>query len=168
MATVQRLNAQLVPILGKNVQRYPIEKWHITIAFIGMLDERAREQFETKMRAVCSTREPLNISFDGRILHFERGSGRYTIALSIAPNRPMAELRDAVEHVLNETSDHTPEERPFRPHVTIAKGNEPIGEVEGLRVEKSSFIATDMLLYRSELRQTGSVFSVEASFALAA
>jgi 2'-5' RNA ligase len=137
------------------------ESWHITLQFLGNANE---EQYT--LGAVRFPPVPIRMEALGC---FDR-AGIFYAGVGLTPA-----LVSLQQHITAATSlcGFVPEARPFRPHITLARGK---GEGRGrelrtltARVRQPSFtpfIAEEYLLYESHLSPAGSKYEVRNRFTL--
>ncbi len=101
---------------------------------------------------------------------FSGGAGVRTLWMGLAPEAPLIALQDKVERACRKAG-FAPERRAFRPHVTVARFNQP-PELERTRrfleryagFRRESFRVSGFSLFSSELRPRGSIYRIEADF----
>jgi RNA 2',3'-cyclic 3'-phosphodiesterase len=149
------------------------EKLHLTLKFLGKTDD---DQLERVKRAVGSA------AASGNVLTLElAGTGVFPSARS--PRILWLGLResgDALKVLANrmetecETIGFPKENRPFSPHLTIGRVREPHRSRELAEKHAASkfgpvaFVVNEVVVYKSELRPTGSIYSKLAAFPLMA
>ncbi len=171
----QDLNRTIEPEIprGTRISWVQPAKIHLTIKFLGDMDEQlidplsvAVEQAIANKRAVNVPLEQLGVfprPHNPRVLwvgpseHWERG----------AEAKRLAEIHDAIEQAC-EGLNFLRETQSFSPHLTLARmklGERHIGAAlakSGLldrRLSLGSFAVGSVVLMKSELKQTGSVYT---------
>ncbi len=97
----------------------PSENLHITLRFIGEVDETAMQDIAVAASAIRF--EPFSVTLSGAG-HFERRGRVSAVWLGVAADPALAALRDRVEGAVVRAGQ-PPEGRRFRPHVTVARFN---------------------------------------------
>ena len=142
----------------------PTESLHVTLAFLG---ERPDEEAEPIADAVRATAAPVpGLSLAEAAWLPPRRPG--VLAVDLADDGACARLQQAVAAALAGLGAYTPERRPFRPHVTVARVR------KGARVDRSvppipdsgTFAAPAVTLYRSRLSPKGASYAALARIPL--
>ncbi|HEX6548573.1 MAG TPA: RNA 2',3'-cyclic phosphodiesterase [Candidatus Dormibacteraeota bacterium] len=128
----------------------PAASLHLTLRFAGNLEEEACDRLRTELHRIRHQ------SFEVRLGELGSFGGRLAsvIWIGLAEGRePAAELAAACELACR-AAGLAPEERPFRPHVTLARARsrrgEPAVELAPLP-ELAAWRAESFVLYRSRL-----------------
>jgi len=143
------------------------ESWHITLQFLG---ETPPERYDCALARLREIRSPqVPVWLDG-IGFFDR-AGVFFAGVNVSP-----ELRLLQKQVITATAQcgFIPEERPFHPHVTLAraKGDNRGQALRRLKARidpKAAFpriVATEFLLYEAFLGAGGSRYEVRGRFPL--
>jgi 2'-5' RNA ligase len=130
---------------GKAVER---RNWHITLAYIGNFpEERIHELHEAKQSIRV---EPFRLRFD-RLEFWPRPK----IAALATPIVPL-EMQRLVETVQGAVfaAGIEPEQRTYRPHVTVAKNARPF---ETLRLAQSAVVEWDRIELVESISEPGGV-----------
>lgn len=113
-----RVDAAIAGLRGAHPQLrwVPVENWHLTLAFLGSVDDDLAGEVDAAVGEAVGGVEPFELSLDGRLGAF---GGRVLWAGLDAP--PQAEgLASRVRAAV--TARGLPvDERPFRPHLTVAR-----------------------------------------------
>jgi len=122
---VARLNVGKAAAAGRDVRLDSPERWHVTLAFLGEIDESGVAAAETALSAVAGEwpREhagpaPLQVADGGRF-----GSGPSTV-LWVGLHGDLGRLTDLagqVNHELIQVGLPSGDGKPFRPHLTLAR-----------------------------------------------
>lgn len=121
-AEVERHFAEMVGTLavarpmpeGQSLRLVPAEQWHMTLAFIGEVDDGRADDAVEVLRALPALEPQVRIGGGGRF-----GRGKFT-TLVAKVDGDVAPLGDAVRKLLKKRRlpfDH----RPLQPHVTVAR-----------------------------------------------
>lgn len=152
---------------AENLRWASPDAWHITLQFLG---ETSPEKYACTVAHLRETRSPhVPISIEGTGV-FDR-AGVFFAGVSVSP-----ELRQLQKLVVAATAPcgFVPEERPYHPHVTLARAKGDGRQV--LRKLKSRitvqpaiprFAATEFRLYEAFLGPGGSRYEVRERFPLA-
>jgi RNA 2',3'-cyclic 3'-phosphodiesterase len=162
------------------------ESLHVTLKFVGEKPEAAVAEIEKALASIAA--EPFDISFRGHGF-FPTEKAARVFWVGIEADAMLAELAAKVEENLTSIGI-AKEERPFSPHLTLARGGARIGSGSGAPgrrtgdkinqrfarlqqrfVERTSpdfgtMTAREFFLYRSELSAKGSRYTKIAWFGL--
>ena len=146
----------------------PPANYHITLRFIGDVDDDRAEAVESVLEGVTRdafTLEPLGLG----LLPSRRNPRVLTINIGVSD--PLQGLYDDVEEALA-AADVDREQRSYRPHLTIARlKNADSGDVRSFlksapAPELSTFDIDRFILYESILKPSGAVHEPRAEFRL--
>jgi 2'-5' RNA ligase len=148
-----------------------IEGLHVTLKFIGETPAEKTESIKTALAAIPS-RPPISMNFRG-LGFFPNERRPRVLWAGIEANSELAEFAAAVEAVL-EPLGIPSEERPFSPHLTLARFDTPRGlhalhaaiENAGL-VEFGGTTAKEFYLYQSVMKRGGAEYTRLATFPFA-
>ncbi len=143
------------------------ESWHITLQFLGNASPQQYECLVARLRGQFLPSVPIQLESMG---FFDR-TGILFVGVRVAP-----ELLSLQQRVTTATSHcgYIPEDRPYRPHVTLARctgrgGAQRLGAWKS-RIPRqpsfTSFIAEEFILYESFTRSTGSHYEIRERFRL--
>lgn len=143
------------------------QSWHITLQFLGETSEERYRSVAAHLREVRSPEVPMRLDGTG---FFER-AGVFFVGVSIS-----SEMLELEKRVLAATAQcgFVAEDRPFRPHVTLAraKGDHRTNALRrlGQRVKSEvtfrAFTAAEFLLYEAFLGAGGSRYEIRDRFPL--
>lgn len=141
----------------------PPENLHLTLAFLGALDDASIEAVHEVLSALPLT--ALTLRLDGiEILGREWSPG---IAARIMPSAPLMALQTKVAQACRGAGAELPRRR-FHPHVTLCRGVRAQGVLCGAEgaaaLEKQAFAPLAMGLYASTLRAEGAVYETLALY----
>ena len=145
------------------------EQWHITLAFLGSVESVGESVLLRELRRIRLPAAPLEIDGLGT---FDRVGILYS-AVEVTP--ALAELQRATAEAVR-ASGLMLDDRPYRPHVTLArsKGRAGMQTLKRLRPmleqqrPRVRWTATEFALYESQSSPGGSQYLVRARFALGA
>ena len=138
---------------------------HLTIRFLGEIEDGLVDKVDTVIKEASKGQPPFDISITGSGV-FPNLKNPRVIWLGIDDGaKGLTNLQRALEDGLKALG-FEPEEREFRPHLTLgrvkgAKGKERLSSaVSGLKdIEIGSFTVDRVILYKSELKPTGAVYT---------
>ena len=143
------------------------ESWHITLQFLGNTSETQYECVIARLRELHVPPVPVELDELG---YFDR-AGILFAGVTLTP-----ELLALQQRVTAATlpCGFTPEDRPYRPHITLArsKGRRNAVGLEALKgkirqqPKFSRFVAEEFLLYESFTLPTGSQYETRERFRL--
>lgn len=141
------------------------EKLHVTLKFLGDVEERTAEKVSSVISRLAADYPP----FEMEVLQLggfpNLGSPR-VLFIALSENEGLRELQGRIEEEL-EILGFEREGRRFTPHVTIGRVKSRLRIGESLPLpEKSSFVISEIGVIRSELSRTGSVYTPVALFGL--
>jgi RNA 2',3'-cyclic 3'-phosphodiesterase len=158
-AEVERHFAEMVGALavarpmpeGQSLRLVPAEQWHMTLAFVGEVDDVRKDDAVEVLQALPALVPQVRIEGGGRF-----GRGKFT-TLVAKVDGDVAPLGDAVRRMLKKRRlpfDH----RPLQPHVTIARPGDRLpphdlaGDLEVLRgYQGPQWLVDDVRLMKSVL-----------------
>ncbi|MEV0129069.1 RNA 2',3'-cyclic phosphodiesterase [Dactylosporangium sp. NPDC050688] len=158
-AAVERHFARMVDTLavarpmpeGRSLRLAPVEQWHMTLAFLGEVDDARRDDAVEVMGALPVDRPVVRIAGGGTF-----GRGKFTTLVANVDG-DVAPLGDAVRKLLKRR--RLPFDRkPLQPHVTIARPGDRLpaadvaADLEVLRAYAGpEWVVDDVRLMKSEL-----------------
>jgi 2'-5' RNA ligase len=159
LAAVSDLRRRIEP-------RYPHMRWvrpdqiHLTLRFFAALPEEDLDRIHKSMLSVGDLQSPFSVTICG-LGGFPRLNRPRVLWLGLEPARPLIALHRRLEDALRRNG-FTPEERPFKPHVTLARARQRGGEeinppAWGRSWCGGSLDVNEMILYRSRLNPQGAV-----------
>lgn len=148
----------------------PIDNHHITLRFIGEVDEDRAASIEKALTAVRPA--PFQVNPLGLGVLPSRRKPR-VLTVRIDPTEPLRALYSALQNTLATVGVDT-EDRSYRPHITLARLQEVRAErlyevlkdLEGPSL--APFEANEYLLYESTLTPDGAVHTIRSRFPLMA
>lgn len=157
--------AQESLLVGAGWRRTPVERLHVTLAFIGEVSEGSLEA--ARQAVVGLGGAPGGVpELDGFLFLPARSRARVAALGFHDPGRVFEGLYEEVMGRLESAGVMKREGRAFRPHLTIARARRPIEVGPMSDVPRSVFSVESMCLYRSELRREGPVYIVVERIAL--
>jgi RNA 2',3'-cyclic 3'-phosphodiesterase len=146
----------------------PVENWHVTLKFLGAVWPPQVEEARSAIEVVAAETD----RFDTRLLGADAfPSARRARVLWIGMSDPQ-ERFPALAGVLDEALGRIvkPEERPFTPHLTVARAKYPVTLEEELHavagIRSETFPVDHVTLYRSHLRRPAPLYERVETFPL--
>jgi len=145
---------------------------HLTLKFFGNITERDIRSIEDTLKGKASALAPIPIAV-GTMGVFPNLSKPRVLWVGITPGlRELKATQAEIEAVL-EAAGFPREERAYRPHLTLGRMKAD-RKIDGLdkAIESNkdfaagSFTASEMILFRSDLKPTGPVYTALAKFKL--
>ena len=163
--------AQIKARLLKARAEVPGAKWqsaeqiHITLLFLGDVEEERLSAVCEAARHIPLAAFELNVAGLGC---FGQPCAPRNLWAGVQPAAPVASLHSAIKGQM-ENLGLTTESRAFRPHITLARFKRQPGSVQSLLAEYGetafgSFQVDQFVLFESEQRSGGSVYTVIESF----
>jgi 2'-5' RNA ligase len=123
---VDELSAALDGVRGAlpDVRWAPPEQWHLTLAFLGEVDERALPDLTVRLARSAARHRPLDLRL--------AGAGRFgSRVLWLGVRGDTDELRHLAASVraAARRARLPVEDRPYRPHLTLARGRDPTADL---------------------------------------
>ena len=146
-------------------RRVPSEQIHLTLRFIGEVDEGMFLAIKSVLGKVRGA--PFSLTLKG-VGHFPKGKYPRVLWVGMEENEPLRELQKKVELALI-GAGIAADERGFSPHITIARLKEtPPARVALLEEKHQPFVAGpfqvgEFYLYSSTLTREGAIHKREAT-----
>jgi len=163
----KKISAAAAPL----VKRAPDAKWvspesmHVTLVFLGQIDDAIREGVERELAATAENHAPLELHARGGGAF---GSKKKPRVLWVGLEGDIERL-SAIQHELAkrcEAHGIEMEKRPYSPHLTLARARDQHGDpalaacadaiAEG---DYGSFPIDELILFESKLARTGAVYT---------
>ena len=146
----------------------PAEQLHITLRFIGEVDEKMFNEIVRALKSISYTSFPLQLRGVG---YFGRARAPRVLWVGMDDGSELERLQGKVEAILGKVGLPS-DNRKYNPHVALARlRSVPTKEVTDYlsthaRFQTQRFNVDGFSLYSSQLRRSGAVHVVEAVFAL--
>lgn len=113
----------------------PPEQWHLTLAFLGEVDERVRPDLEVRLARSAARHAPLDLTL--------AGAGRFgNRVLWLGVDGDTAGLRHLAVSVraAARRARLSVEDRPYRPHLTLARARGPAADLRPVVQRMAGFV----------------------------
>lgn len=146
----------------------PPESLHITLRFLGAVDETRATDIDEALRTVRA--EKVSVSLRGAGL-FVRHGRPHSLWIGIDPTPALLHLRRRIDSALIRIGE-TPERRAFTPHLTLARLSRdtslPKAQafVAGHNLYRNEFDAPEFRLFSSRPSKSGQVYTPLAAYPL--
>ena len=128
----------------------PVGNQHLTLAFLGWVEPEMVDPILERLPGAATALEPFGARVAGVGRFPERGKARVLWVGFEDPTGSLAELSAAVVRSLEGLFQ--PDERPFRPHVTVARARRPVAvRLPATEVAPRPFPVEQITLFRSFL-----------------
>jgi RNA 2',3'-cyclic 3'-phosphodiesterase len=141
------------------------ESWHVTLQFLGSVDEQRYACVVARLREVRSAPVPVRLEDLGC---FER-AGVFFAGVGLTPE--LVSLQQRVT-AATKLCGFVPESRPYHPHITLARSKDGAKGLRELKAKlrrrpgRTGFVAEAFVLYESVPGATGSRYEIRERFAL--
>ena len=157
------LQARLRPRLG-NVHLVRPEGIHLTLRFLGSATAQQRDTMRPILAAAASACPPAEARVSGLGTFPDRGSPRVLwLGLDVPPS--FGELQKACERAAL-AAGFEKEDRPFRAHLTLGRWRDRAPRPELPAADLGTTRLDTLVLFRSELRPDGAVYTPLERFTL--
>ena len=141
---------------------------HLTLRFIGPVDEGVAATIDRQLATVGSTPPSLRISGVGR---FGRRGHRGVIWAGVEADLVLTALQARIEQAMQDIG-LAPEPRPFRPHVTLGRLDRDSGPTDAYLaawagLSSPAFVIRDLTLFESSQARSGLRYLTVATYPLA-
>ena len=146
-------------------------KFHLTLKFIGEISQARVERLSLAADRAASNFSPFNLVVDGAGAFPKKGTPKVLWLGIVDSSGKLAELQTGLEEECAQAG-FAKEERPFHPHLTLARLRRPHGARALAFAHKQAgfaavqFPVPELLVIRSELSSAGSKYSVISSHPL--
>jgi 2'-5' RNA ligase len=168
----EQLRLRLTGLRGQipGARWVPPENMHLTLRFIGELDEHRAEDVHETLERVAG--DPLEIALAG-VGHFESRGQVRALWAGVVRNDALMRFQSRIE-IACQRAGLAPEGRRYHPHVTLARCRDTsLARVAPFIAEHAGFSAppfeaTSVVLYSSMLGRSGPVYTPEMTYRLGA
>lgn len=162
-SAIGRLSAELRPRLA-GLRWVRPEGVHLTLRFLGKASLSQVERLRESLGRAAARCSPAEVAVGELGLFPERGSPR-VLWLGLELPEPMIALQAACEAAAVEAG-FPAEPRPFHPHLTLGRWRDRVPRPELPPVDLGVAVLEALVLFRSELRPDGAVYTPLERFAL--
>jgi len=143
------------------------DQLHLTLSFIGEVDRHQADDIAAALSAIDRPRPTIAVQGAGAFDH--RGLV-HSLWAGVAPDDALQQLHDRVNHALL-AAGAKPEQRAFKPHITLARLGRQAGPVEpflaGIAGISSAPVTLDAIfLFESRLGHNGASYEAVARYPL--
>jgi len=143
---------------GDGVRWVRPEALHVTLHFLGEIDSTRAAPLARRASLELAALLPFALHLGPAGL-FPSPRRPRVVVLGLEPTAPLVKLAAAVERAVV-AEGFPPEERPFRPHLTLGRVRERrFPSVAALAVPAAEFAVEEAVLFRSELSPAGSRYT---------
>jgi 2'-5' RNA ligase len=157
--------------LHADVRWEPDGKLHCTLKFIGDVPEPVLPALGDALAAISARTPPMEVRYAGVGCFPDIRRPKIIWAGMRDPTGGLAALAESVD-ITCATCGFAREQRPFHPHVTLGRvkslvsSNDLLSRIESVTFESPTVMIREILLVRSTLKPSGSVYSTVRSFLL--
>ncbi|HVR70431.1 MAG TPA: RNA 2',3'-cyclic phosphodiesterase [Vicinamibacteria bacterium] len=159
----------LIERLGRNrpgIRWVRPESLHVTVRFLGYADPTALVRLQGPLSEIAARCPPADAPLRGLGLFPPRGRPRVLwLGIEVPPR--IAVLREECEAAAA-AAGFPPEPRPFRPHLTLGRWSAPAPRPRLPPADLGRARLERLVLFRSEMRRAGSLYTPLAAFDLGA
>lgn len=150
-----------------NARWAPVANQHVTLKFLGSVEEGLLEQLREVAAIVASGAEPAKLSLGGLGVFPSRTRARVLWVGLDDPAGLLASLSAGLDRGL-EGLGFQSETRPFRAHLTLARFRTPVraADLPEIELGDTSFPVASFELFRSHLHPKGARYEIVSSYPL--
>jgi RNA 2',3'-cyclic 3'-phosphodiesterase len=144
---------------GEGVRWVRPEGYHLTLRFLGNVAREAIGEIAQRVTEQVAPLAPFAIHLDGALV-FPSPRNPRVIALAVEPEATLTSLAERVEHGVA-AAGLPAERRRFRAHLTLGRvRNRRFPSVSGeAAIDCPAFPVGEIVLFQSDLRRTGAVYT---------
>lgn len=158
-------------VLGEARSELPV-KWvkyenlHITLKFLGEIDEQQKTDIAPVIEDICGKHCPFNLKLEGLGCFPNSGNPRVLWVGVTQGGKELCMIADALERGLARFGFR--EEKRFHPHLTIGRTRKRcrVDNMLTKKISSDSFEITSVVLFKSTLKPGGPVYDQLLSFML--
>ncbi len=134
------------------IKLVPKENLHITLRFIGDISDR---ECGSLLDSFKDLGKAFTLTFNS-VGGFPTEFGARVIWVGVEEEKILVELSKRVDGIVDDLG-FPPRDKPFVPHITIARTKRPVN-VEGFKIKRETFIASEVVVYRSILAKPNAIY----------
>ena len=143
------------------------DQLHLTLSFIGEVDRHQADDIAAALDAIDRPRPTIALQGAGA---FDHKGLVHSLWAGIAPDDALQQLHDRINRALL-SAGATPEQRAFKPHVTLARLGRQAGPVEPFLARVAGLSSAPVtldafFLFESRLGHNGASYEAVARYAL--
>jgi 2'-5' RNA ligase len=143
------------------------DQLHLTLSFLGEVDRHQADDIATALATVARPRPTIALNGAGS---FDHKGQVHSLWAGIAPHETLRELHHRINHALL-TAGAAPEQRAFKPHITLARLGRGAGLVEPFLAHIAGLTSPPVtldafLLFESRLGHGGASYDAVARYPL--
>ncbi|NOX19165.1 MAG: RNA 2',3'-cyclic phosphodiesterase [Chlorobi bacterium] len=147
----------------------PIEKLHLTLKFLGDTDEELIPEIKHTLYAITSDFKNIEVSYSRFGLFFRDGIPSILWA-GLNYDYSLKKLSDRIQEKMTKFG-FKKERRKFKPHITLSRlkylpPNVLLNGFTNFEFEHEKFQINEIVLYKSELQRSGSIYKKLKNFRL--
>lgn len=147
----------------------PINKLHITLKFIGEIEEEKIDSIYFRLKNILDNYKKLELELD-KFGFFYKDESPRILWLGLKENFTLTQLVLEIDSIINQFGIEK-EKRKFKPHITFLriKHKRNINELmkaKDVKFNNIKFNASKIYLFKSELFKTGSIYKPLKEFQL--
>lgn len=142
------------------------ENLHITLKFLGEIDEQQKTDIAPVIEDVCGKHNPFNLRLEGLGCFPNPGNPRVLWVGVTQGSEELCAIADALERELARFGFR--EEKRFHPHLTIGRTRRRcmVDSILSKNISSDPFEITSVVLFKSTLKPGGPVYEQLLSFTL--
>lgn len=143
-------------IPSADIRRVPEPNIHLTVRFLGSTPPEILDSLKVRMDRIGRQLQAIPMKIVGVSAFPARRPT--VIAADVTPDDRLAALAEDLEAVARDLG-FDPVERPFRPHITVARIKRGRSRLKGLSVPlELEFVANELVLFKSVLKRSGAEY----------
>lgn len=159
---IQQATKKLSLDLGDKVRWLTSDNWHVTLRFLGNVELPIIDHMSQCARTLANQTKVFTYQAK-KIAGFPAEKSRM-IAIHIESHPTLQQLSQSLEQTAKAIG-LTPEEREFRPHITLAKSHDLLEPMSPILLNDLTLTAKEIILYESKPSNKGSHYLPIKKFA---
>ncbi|MBU0508112.1 RNA 2',3'-cyclic phosphodiesterase [bacterium] len=156
--------------LGRGIRWVEPRGMHLTLKFLGEIEESRLTEIETALRGACAGIVSFTIRLKGTGV-FPNPKRPHIFWAGIEAPAELLDLQSRIDTAM-QRSGFDKDDHPFRPHLTLARIKDPAGKNRmteaflNFKLESESSVVREVLLMRSHLSREGARYEALRRFQL--